>query len=136
MAFDRQKINPLDLVDSQGVGVTLPFESPSVFTQSFTTADAIKTNLINYFLTGRGERYLNPSFGSPLRPLLFEQLTQDRVSEIRVVVESELEIYFPQVGVIELLVEGNPNNNIIQFTLRYNIVETPIEDELTIDFEL
>ena len=136
MAFDRQKIDPLDLVDSQGVGVYLPFESEAVFNQTFTTREALKTNLINYFLTGRGERYLNPNFGSPLRPLLFEQLTEDKVTQIRTVVERDLSIYFPQVGVIEMNVEGFPNTNMVQFALRYRVVDTPIEDELTIDFEL
>ena len=136
MAFDRQKIDPLDLVDSQGVGVSLPFESEAVFNQTFTTREALKTNLINYFLTGRGERYLNPNFGSPLRPLLFEQLTEDKVTQIRTVVERDLSIYFPQVGVIEMNVEGFPNTNMVQFALRYRVVDTPIEDELTIDFEL
>ena len=136
MAFERQKINPLDLVDSQGVGISLPFESPSVFTSTYTTSDALKTNLINYFLTARGERYLNPTFGSPLRNLLFEQLTQDKVAEISTVVESELAIFFPQVNIQDISVIGIPDTSTVQFTLKYNIEETPIEDELTIDFEL
>lgn len=136
MAFDRQKIDPLDLVDSQGVGVSLPFESPSVFTTTYTTREALKTNLINYFLTGRGERYLNPNFGSPLRPLLFEQLTQDKLVQIRTTVASDLELIFPLVEIIEITVEGLPNTNTVQFFMSYRITETPIEDELTIDFEL
>jgi phage baseplate assembly protein W len=136
MAFDRQKINPLDLVDSQGVGVALPFEADSVFTQTYTTREAFKTNLINYFLTGRGERYLNPNFGSPLRPLLFDQMTEDRVANIRTVVERDLGIYFPSIVIKDILVEGDPSRNIVQFALRYGIADTPVEDEVTIDFEL
>ena len=46
MAFEIQQINPLDTRPSIGVGVTLPFSSKSVFTTSYTTADALKSNLV------------------------------------------------------------------------------------------
>ena len=63
MAFEVKKIDPLDLQPRKAVGVQLPFSGKSVFNVNYTTEAAIKTNLINYFLTGRGERFLNVNFG-------------------------------------------------------------------------
>ena len=74
MAFDAKKINPIDLKPRVAVGVDIPFSGKAVFNQTFQTVDAIKANLINYLLTGRGERYFNPTFGSGIRNLIFEIL--------------------------------------------------------------
>ena len=71
MAFEVKKIDPIDLEPRKAVGVSLPFSGKAVFNSTFETKEAIKTNLINYFLTGRGERFLNPTFGNKLQTLLF-----------------------------------------------------------------
>jgi phage baseplate assembly protein W len=135
MAFEVQKIDPLDLQPRKAVGVKLPFSSPSVFTLTYQTKDAIKTNLINYFLTGKGERYLNLDFGNSLQPLLFEQLTQEKIVQIRNEVRRDLQRYFPRVQPIEFNVEGDPDNNVVQFLLTYRVIDTNIEDELVLNFE-
>ena len=51
MAFNIRKIDPIDLQPRKAVGVSLPFSGKAVFNSTFQTKDAIKTNLINYFLT-------------------------------------------------------------------------------------
>jgi len=54
MAFDAKKIFPIDKKPSVAVGVGIPFAAPAVFTSTYTTQQAIKNNLINFFLTGTG----------------------------------------------------------------------------------
>ena len=49
MAFNSQQIFPIDFNKSAAVGVDLPFSAPGVFKPNYTTAAAIKNNLINYF---------------------------------------------------------------------------------------
>ena len=51
MAFQIQKIYPLDLEDRKAIGVDLPFTGTAVFNSNYLTKDAIRNNLINYFLT-------------------------------------------------------------------------------------
>tara|TARA_X000001316_G_C918683_1_gene32828 strand:- start:721 stop:1131 length:411 start_codon:yes stop_codon:yes gene_type:complete len=135
MAFEVKKINPLDLQPRKGVGVALPFTGPAVFNTTFETKDAIKTNLINFFLTGTGERFLNPTFGSGLRNLLFDQLTQDKIDQIDDVIKEGLNLYFPRVVVNDLQLSASPDTNSVFFELAYSISETNIEDQLTINFE-
>ena len=98
MAFEVRKIDPLDLQPRKAVGLNIPFRSKDVFTSNYTTREAIKNNLINFFLTGRGERYLNPLFGAGIRNMLFENITQDKLNEIQNLVITALDLYFPKVG--------------------------------------
>lgn len=135
MAFEVKKIDPLDLQPRKAVGVSLPFTGKAVFNQTFQTKDAIKTNLINYFLTARGERYMNPSFGNRLQNLLFEQLTQDKVTEIDEAVRTDLELYFPKVEPIEINTVGDADRNTVTFSLSYKLKNTGIEDQVVINFE-
>ena len=76
MALDVKKINPLDRQPRKAVGLDLPFSGQAVFNSTYQTKDALKINLINYFLTNKGERMLNPTFGSSIRELLFENINQ------------------------------------------------------------
>ncbi len=135
MAFEVRKIPAIDLQPRKAVGVSLPFSGKAVFNQTYETKQALKTNLINYFLTARGERYMNPNFGNRLQNLLFEQLTQNKVKQIDEQVRNDLEIYFPKVQPVEISTTGNPNNNTVSFSLSYKLRDTQIEDELTINFE-
>ena len=72
MAFGAQKIFPIDTKPGTAIGVSLNFSNPGVFESTYLTKDAIKNNLINFFLTNQPERYLNPLFGGNLRNFIFE----------------------------------------------------------------
>ena len=133
--MNAQKINPLDLQPRKAIGVKLPFSGKAVFNSTFISADAIKTNLINFFLTARGERYLNPDFGNGLQALLFDQLTEDKLREINSLIKEDLKFYFPRVIATDMAIEGIPDRNTVQFVLKYKVDSTNIEDELVINFD-
>jgi len=135
MAFDIKRINPLDLQPKKAVGVNLPFSGDAVFNSTYQTKDAIKANLINYFLTNRGERFLNPNFGSNIRRLLFDNINEEKLDEIEALVSEDLQTYFPRVQPTLIQVGADPDSNKVVFFLRYAVKDTNIEDELVINFE-
>ena len=135
MAFNVQQINPLDLQPSVGIGIGLPFSSGEVFTTTYTTQDAIKSNLINYFLTGKSERFFNPDLGAGLRAILFDQITQESKDQVEYVVQTGLSIWFPNVIINQLTTQASPDTNLFTLFLRYSIANTNIQDELVINFE-
>ena len=135
MAFNVQKINPLDLQPRKAVGVSLPFSSNSVFNSTYTTQDALKANLVNHFLTEKGERYLNPDLGAGLRRLLFDQITEDKKGEIDAVIRTEISTWFPSVEVNDIKVATSPDTNTVTVYIRYSVTQTNIQDELLINFE-
>jgi phage baseplate assembly protein W len=134
MAFNPQQIYPIDLNASKAVGVDIPFNGNAVFKSNYLTKDAIKNNLINFFLTNPGERYLNPTFGGGLRAFIFEQITNDNLNFLREDINSKLTNYFPNVQVDDLTVTGQVDTNQITVTLQYSVINTNITDNLEIQF--
>jgi len=135
MAYNVQRINPLDLQPRKAVGVALPFQGRAVFNSTYTTKDATKANLVNFFLTGQNERVFNIDFGAGLRNFLFEAITEDKLEEITERIKNALKLYFPQVQVNSLKIQAEPDQNFISFELKYSVRETNITDEITINFE-
>ena len=134
MAFGAQQISPIDFNKSAAVGVDIPFSAPGVFRSNFTTAKAIKNNLINYFLTNPGERPLNPSFGGGLREFIFEQITDNNLDFLQEQIQEDLNLFFPSVKVGNLEVLKQEDTNTITVELTYNVINTNISDTLEIDF--
>jgi phage baseplate assembly protein W len=134
MAFGAKKIFPLDTKPSVGVGVALPFNAPVVFKTTYTTQESIKYNLINFFLTDQPERYLNPTFGGNLRKFVFEQITQNNLDLLKQNIQESLNLYFPNVVVEALNVLPDENNNQVDVTLKYSIIDTGINDTIQIQF--
>lgn len=128
-----QKIHPLDLQASVGVGINLPFSAGNVFTTNYTTADAIKYNLINLLLTQKGERYLNPDFGTDIRRQLFSQLTTSTIQELEDTILTEIGSWFPTVSVETLNVTADSNNNSINIYFKYRIIASNTQDEILIN---
>jgi len=133
MPFDPQQIYPIDLNASKAVGVNLPFNGPSVFKSNYLTKDAIKNNLINYFLTNPGDRYLNPTFGAGLRAYIFEQVDSGTTDALLQDISDKISLYFPNVKVESLEVIGIEDTNTIQVNISYSIINTNISDNLQLE---
>lgn len=132
MAFNPQQINPLDLNPNIAVGVNLPFNGPSVFSSNYFTSQAIKNNLINFFLTNPGELPLNPTFGGGLRAFIFEQISEGTLNGLENNISFSLEKFFPNVIINDLVVLRDDDNNSITINLKYSVANSNINDSLTI----
>ena len=135
MAFGARQISPIDFNKSAAVGVDLPFSAPGVFYQNYTTAAAIKNNLINYFLTNPGERPLNPTFGGGLRSFIFEQITEDNTDYLKEQIESNISLFFPNITVLGLSINLLEDTHTINTILEYSVNQTNITDTLQMNFQ-
>jgi len=134
MAFGAQKIFPIDTKPGTAVGGTIPFNAPGVFFSTYTTKDAVRNNLLNFFLTNPPERYLNPTFGSGLRAFIFEQITAGNLDGLKENIQFQLRQYFPNVVIGNLDIISSPDYNTITVSLTYNVIDTAISDEIQIAF--
>ena len=134
MAFGARQIAPIDTKPGIGVGVSIPFNAPGVFTTTYTTQKATQSNLINFFLTNQNERYLNPTFGGDLRAFIFEQIAEDNIEGLQEDLNAQVAVYFPNIQVKELNVLSNPDTNAISIEMTYNILNTGITDEIQLEF--
>ena len=134
MAYNIININPLDLQPSKGVGIKVPFDGPTGLNVTYTTKEAVKSNILNFFLTGRRERIMNPIFGAGIREQLFEQITNNTAENLEDIITFGLGDYFPQIQLTDLNVSASPDQNLIQIYFSYSIKNTNMQDEITINF--
>jgi phage baseplate assembly protein W len=134
MAYGAQKIFPIDTKPGTAVGISLNFNDPGVFQSTYLTRDAIKNNLINFFLTNNTEIYLNPNFGGNLRKYIFEQINTNNTDFLKEDIQQQIALYFPNVIVASIDIVEYTDYNQIVVTIKYNIKDTNISDQLDIAF--
>lgn len=80
---DLQFIKPTPI--NKSIGVTYPFNNPNgIFYKSYTNFEQVLTNLKILLLTGTGERYLQPEFGTDLKRILFENISDEQTFKERI----------------------------------------------------
>ena len=113
--------------NNYAIGITLPLQfGENTFEQSFQTKDQIKSNIKNLLLTKRGERILQPQFGSGLQSLLFEQNVDDLEGKIEDTINESLEQWLPYVTAEEIDIESTDelrDNNKINVSIKFKIGE-------------
>tara|TARA_B100000035_G_scaffold99827_1_gene84719 strand:- start:15065 stop:15475 length:411 start_codon:yes stop_codon:yes gene_type:complete len=136
MPFNPQTIDVNDLDPNIGLGIDLPFTGSGTFNLTFNTQEAIKNNLINYFLTNPGERPLNPTFGGGLRNFIFEEINDLTFNDIKSQIQNKISSVFPFIKINQLNIYSpsqEENNNVI-IDLKYSISSTPNTGSLTFNF--
>ncbi len=93
----------------------------SIFNSTYTTTEQIKSNIINYVLTNKGERVLNPNFGSNLRAFIFENMTESNLIALEIKLTNDIKDNFPSVNIISLTLTPAYEANTIQLDIVYSI---------------
>jgi len=133
MAFEAKIIYPLDQNPRKAIGVSLPFNNNAVFGSTYLTKDAIRNNLINFFLTNQRERVFNPTYGAGLEAFIFEQNNEDTTEAIEFRINQIIEENFPSVQANTQVI-SNPDLNNINVLITYDIIGTDISDQIQIQF--
>jgi phage baseplate assembly protein W len=122
MAIKLPPIAPIDAGQNVAIGVSIPFNTNVVFSQTYTTSDQLKSNIINFVLTNKGERPLQPSYGTTLRKYIFEQTTPTTISDIESLLKTELSLNFPTVTFQQITATSLPDQNTITISIYYYIL--------------
>ena len=128
------RVNPLDLQKNIVIGVSLPFNAPGVFNKTYSTKDQIKSNLINLLLTDKGERIMNPEFGTDLRRSLFDNMTNSSSELLRFKIIDSINIFIPEILLGEVEVEPDFNYNTLNVTINYRLAISNVPDQVTVQF--
>jgi phage baseplate assembly protein W len=135
--------DPIDMDDDIQVGVTLPLQSgqQGFFDQSNTTLEAAKSNVKNLLLTMKGERPMQPEFGSDLFSVLFEPIVEGGEIEEKctIAIEEAVKIWLPYLNIDSIDITGtdeDTDRNIYRISLVFSIKADPDRfDELTFNLE-
>ena len=103
----RKNVKDTPQYANYAIGITLPLTfGENTFEQSFLTKDQVKSNIKNLLLTKRGERILQPEFGSGLQELLFEPNVDDFEAKIEDTINESLQQWLPYVTAEEIDIES------------------------------
>lgn len=92
------------------IGISLPFNNPNgLFYKTFVNKDQVLSNLKNLLLTAKGERYFQMDFGTNLRKILFENISdeEDFKENIRNEIQSAIGLWLPYLVIQSLEVQLN-----------------------------
>ena len=114
------RLNPQDIGQPKGIGISVLFNNgTNVFNTTYTTKEQVKSNLINYILTDKGERFFDPLFGGNLRASLFEpDTTFDNVAAR---LEQEIYAYVPNIIIRDIIIRKLSDQNTVNIILDYSI---------------
>jgi len=134
MATNSTHIHPLDLDDNIAIGLSLPLNSDetSFFKLNYTTKEQIKTNLKMLLLTIPGERIMQPTYGTNIRKILFEQENSNFIQFIKDDVIDSIDMWLPYITVEDISLTKDSDKQVIYFKIDYSIIATSENDGLTI----
>jgi phage baseplate assembly protein W len=120
------------------IGISLPIQiGNTAFNQTFTTNEQIKSNVKNLLLTKKGERVMQPEFGSGLQELLFDFNDDTLATKIEDTITNALEQWLPYVTVQQIDVENtnnNKDNNLVNVSVKFSLLNQP--DLNTVSFTI
>ena len=98
-------------------------------------ASAIKQAIVNLLLTNKGERLMNPDYGSDIRSYLFEPLDYGTASQITGNIRYTIDRWEPRINVLNLNATPNFDDNGFDVEMTYEIRGTD-DPPVTVDFFL
>ena len=86
------------------IGLSLPIQdgNSGFFAQTFDTLSQVKTNIMNLLNTRQGERRFQPTFGTMLWNLVFEQNTDTLKEQAIQIVTEDIAMWIPNVTVVDV----------------------------------
>ena len=98
-------------------------------------ASAIKQAIVNLLLTNKGERLMNPTYGSDIRSYLFEPMDYGTANQIKNNIRDTIETFEPRIRVLQISATPNFDDNGFDITMTYNVIGTDTPP-VTVDFFL
>lgn len=126
---------PINDRPDQAIGVLLPLNqsaakrtissdyaaAPStgrgVFVSSYSTEEAALTNLINLIMTAKGERYMQPNFGTDLQKILFDNNTTELRETLLNSLSEDIAFWLPYISLEQINLTESADRHSISLQL-------------------
>jgi len=131
MAYELSKKVVIDTEEfnDYAVGLSLPLKNGDggFFEQNLTTFDQARSNLKNLLLTKKGERVLQPNFGSGLQDLLFEPIDDEFENKLVDTITESVSTWLPYINIEDIDVnmnDENKDNNRVGVEIKFKVGDT------------
>ena len=135
IVLGQKNVKDTESFNDYAIGITLPIQiTNTAFAQSFTTREQVSSNIKNLLLTKKGERILQPEFGSGLQELLFDFNNDELPTRIEDTITEALEQWLPYVTIDSIDVEQTDylkDRNRANVSIKFKIGEDVQLNEVT-----
>ena len=119
------------------IGLKFPLDHgrDGFFSRTKTSLNQAKYNITNLLKTIPGERLGNPTFGSNLHKVLFEQEGEELENNIEETIRSAISEWLPFINVEKIeTVFSSTNRSAVNVSIRFTLnFDTTTEGELSLD---
>ena len=112
------------------VGVSLPFNGDIAFNSTYSSIEQVRSNLIDYILTNKGERPLNPNYGSDLKKYVFSNITDTTIydnmslDDLKTMLTTGIQTNFAKIKIIDLNITPSQDTNSVNISIKYSFLGT------------
>ena len=142
MAFilDRKVVKDTEEFNNFAYGITLPVKrgNTGYFEQAFSSFEQAKSNLKNLLLTRKGERIMQPNFGSGLHDLLFEQADDQLEQRLEDEITNTVNFWLPYINISEIevtMTDEMKDRNKVDMKVIFTVGNTFEPQEVTFTVE-
>jgi len=91
--------------------------------------DAVMNSITNIFKTMQGSRRMVPSFAMPVHNLLFNQIDNIMLSQLKSMLLNAISMWEDRIYVTNLTTEADPDNNKVNVNLEFRL-RSDLEDRV------
>lgn len=125
----------------QPYGISLPITrgDSGYFGQTFDIIDQIKFNLMTLLKTKKGERRMNPMFGSDLYGAIFEFNTDELKSILEDIIRRDIQRWMPQLNINDVEVtasNSDKDNHVVNISVIFTVESIGITQPQSVEISI
>ena len=93
----------------------------SVFAQSYSTEEQAISNLKNLLLTFKGERFMQPDFGTHIRESVFKQNTREMADYLKETLTADIARWLPYIVVNDIIIIRHIDAHTIDIQVNFRV---------------
>ena len=128
------KILKVNLDKTVQVGISLPMDSSNVFPTTLSLKDQMKSNILNFILTNKGERLYRPNFGTDIRKKLFEPNVDFEVFK-QVLFNDIGKEFINDIDLEDIVIESDIKSEIVKIAIVYKLKSEYESDLIQLTFD-
>jgi phage baseplate assembly protein W len=134
--LDRKVVKDTKEFNDFAYGITLPVQrgNTGYFNQAFSSFEQAKSNLKNLLLTKKGERVMQPNFGTGLHSLLFEQLDDEFETKLQETITKNVNYWLPYITIQQIdiqMTDEMKDNHTAEMNIQFTVGNQIDTQEIT-----
>lgn len=120
-----------------GTGWSFPpeFNKAAKDVKTVSEEDDILESLYILLSTSPGERIMQPTYGCGLRSMMFENITESTITEIKDIIERAILFFEPRITLNSIEIDtGEMNKGLLKIVLKYTVRTTNSRSNMVYPF--